>query len=148
MRERKDDIPLLSNHYLKHFSKSSQNEIKGISAEALELIEKYHWPGNVRELQNIMERAVSLTDSEMIVPDDLPGKIRSMKNPDELIFPTCFDYKKAKKEWTDSFEKKYLAALLDRHNGNISKAAREAQINCKTIHRLIKRHRLMERSPG
>ncbi len=148
LRERKDDIPLLANYYLKHFSKSIQNEINGISAEALELIEKYHWPGNVRELQNVMERAVSLTDSEIIVPEDLPEKIRSIKNPDELIFPAGFDYKKAKKEWTDSFDKKYLSALLERHNGNISKAAREAQINRKTIHRLIKRHRLMERPPG
>jgi len=142
LRERQDDIPLLANHYLKHFSKSSRNEVMGISGEALELIERYHWPGNVRELQNVMERAVSLTDSEIITPEDLPKKIRSVKNPDTFVFPAGSDFKKAKKEWTDSFEKRYLSALLERHNGNISKAAREAQINRKTIHRLLKRHRL------
>ena len=148
LRERQDDIPLLANHYLKHFSKSCKNEVWGISGEAMELLERYHWPGNVRELQNVMERAVSLTDSEIIAPEDLPEKIRSVKSPDAFVFTAGSDYKKAKKKWTDSFEKRYLTTLLDRNNGNISKAAREAQINRKTIHRLLKRHRLTEERAG
>jgi len=98
----------------------------------------------VRELQNVMERAVSLTDSKIIVPEDLPDQIRSVKNPDACIFPAESNYKKAKKEWMDSFEKRYLFDLLKRHNGNITKAAREAQVDRKTIHRLLKRHRLAE----
>ena len=81
LRERKDDVPLLANHYLRHFSKGSINEVKGISKKAMELMERYHWPGNVRELQNVMERAVSLTDSKIIVPQDLPEQIRLVKNP-------------------------------------------------------------------
>ena len=147
LRERKDDVPLLANHYLKHFSKSSKNEVEGISREAMGLMERYHWPGNVRELQNVMERAVSLTDSEFIVPDDLPQQIRLGKNSDAMIFPARSNYKNAKKEWMNSFEMRYLSVLLERYNGNISKAAREAQINRKTIHRLLKRHRLMD-DPG
>ncbi|MEE9610947.1 MAG: sigma-54 dependent transcriptional regulator [Desulfatiglandales bacterium] len=148
LRERKDDVPLLANHYLRHFSKGSINEVKGISREAMELMERYHWPGNVRELQNVMERAVSLTDSKIIVPQDLPEQIRLVKNPDAFIFPAGSNYKKAKKDWMDFFEKRYLSDLLKRHNGNISKAAREAQVNRKTIHRLLKRHRLTEDQPG
>ncbi len=148
LRERKDDVPLLANHYLRHFSKGSKNEVKGISREAMELMERYHWPGNVRELQNVMERAVSLTDSKIIVPQDLPEQIRLVKHPDAFIFPAGSNYKKAKKEWMDFFEKRYLSDLLKQHNGNISKAALEAQVNRKTIHRLLKRHRLTEDQSG
>jgi len=146
--ERKEDIPLLANHYQRHFSKGSKNEVKGISKEAMELMERYHWPGNVRELQNVMERAVSLTDSEIIVPEDLPEYIRNHNYFDILkSFPKS-NYKKAKKDWIDFFEKKYLSSLLKRHNGNISQAAREARVNRKTIHRMLKRHRLASDPPG
>jgi len=148
LRERKDDIPLLTNHYLKHFSKSSKNEVKGISKKAMELMERYHWPGNVRELQNVMERAVSLTDSKIIGPEDLPEQIRLIRESDPFVSPAGSNYKLAKRKWTDSFEKKYLYALLERHNGNISKAAMEAQVNRKTVHRLLKRHMLLEDPPG
>jgi len=144
LKERKDDIPLLANHFLKHFNKSRKNEVKGISVEAMERMERYHWPGNVRELQNVMERALSLMDSEFIVPEDLPEKIRLVENFDAFIFPAGSNFKKAKKDWMALFEKKYLPDLLKRHNGNISKAALEAQVNRKTIHRLLKRHGLAE----
>jgi len=148
LRERKDDVPLLANHYLKHYGKSSKNEITGISKKAMALLEKYHWPGNVRELQNVIERAVSLTDCKIIGPEDLPEQIRLFRKSDPFVFPAGSNYKMAKREWTDSFEKKYLYALLKRHNGNISKAAMEAQVNRKTIHRLLKGHRLLEDPPG
>ena len=152
LRERMDDVPLLANHYLKHFSKGSISEVNGISPKAMELLERYHWPGNVRELQNVIERAVSLTVSQTIVPDDLPEQIRLAGNPDvcisPIISPTGSNYKEAKKDWLDVFEKQYLSDLLKRHSGNISKAALEAQVNRKTIHRLLKRHRLAEDSSG
>jgi DNA-binding NtrC family response regulator len=148
LRERKDDVPLLANHYLKHFSKGSIIEVNGISKKAMELMERYHWPGNVRELQNVIERAVSLTVSKIIVPEDLPEQIRLAKDPDACISPAGSNYKIAKKDWLDLFEKKYLSDLLKRHNGNISKAALEAQVNRKTIHRLLKRHRLTEDRHG
>jgi len=148
LEKRKDDIPLLANHFLKHFSKSSINKVNGISKKAMEFMERYHWPGNVRELQNVMERAVSLTDSKMIVPEDLPEQLRLIKDPDAFVYSIGSTYKKVKKDWMDLFEKRYLSALLNRHNGNISKAALEAQINRKTIHRLLKRHRLTKDQPG
>ena len=148
LRERQDDVPLLANHYLRHFSKGSINEVNGISKKAMELMERYHWPGNVRELQNVMERAVSLTDSSIIIPQDLPEQIRRVKDPDAFTSPAGSNYKKAKKDWMDLFDKRYLSDLLKRHNGNISKAALEAQVNRKTIHRLLKRHRLTEDQPG
>jgi len=140
LKERVDDVPLLANHFLRHFSKASPNEVAEISEEAMGLLEGYHWPGNVRELQNVIERAVSLTDSDIIVPQDLPEQIRRVKTADVCPAPSGWNYKNAKKEWMEQFEKKYLSDLLKRPNGNISQAALEAQINRKTIHRLLKRH--------
>ena len=148
LEKRKDDIPLLANHFLKHLSKGSMNKVNGISKKAMAFMERYHWPGNVRELQNVMERAVSLTDSKMIVPEDLPEQLRLIKDPDAFVYSIGSTYKEVKKDWMDLFEKRYLSALLNRHNGNISKAALEAQINRKTIHRLLKRHRLTKDQPG
>jgi two-component system response regulator AtoC len=95
-----------------------------------------------------MERAVSLTDSSIIIPQDLPEQIRRVKDPDAFTSPAGSNYKKAKKDWMDLFDKRYLSDLLKRHNGNISKAALDAQVNRKTIHRLLKRHRLTEDRPG
>ena len=146
LKERKEDIPLLANHYLKYFNRRTKKEIKGISKEALELLERYHWPGNVRELQNVIERAVTLTDSSIIGPQDLPDQIVQGTLEDSFILPTDsnFSYKEAKRKWLDRFEKEYLRALLSRHNGNISEAAKQAGINRKTIHRLLKRHHLFQ----
>ena len=148
LKERREDIPLLANHYQRHFSKGSKNEVKGISKEAMKLMERYDWPGNVRELQNVVERAVSLTDSEIIAPADLPEYIRNNNDFNILSSFRKSNYKDAKKDWIHFFEKKYLSSLLERYNGNISKAAREARINRKTIHRMLKRHRLPGGPPG
>jgi DNA-binding NtrC family response regulator len=148
LRERKDDIPLLANHFMRHFSKGNKIEVTAISKKAMALMERYHWPGNVRELQNVMERAVSLTDSEIIMPEDLPEQIRLVQEPDPFVSRAGSNFRKVKREWTDSFEKRYLSNLLKRHKGNISKAALEVGVNRKTIHRLLKRHRLLEGPPG
>ena len=75
LRERKEDIPALSNYFLQRCSSHAMRPIRGISAEALELFGQYSWPGNVRELQNTIERAVILGGEEWIVPDDLPEEI-------------------------------------------------------------------------
>ncbi len=70
--------------------------------------------------------------------------LRLAREPEACPSPSGSNYKIAKKDWMDLFEKRYLSDLLKRHNGNISKAAQEAQVNRKTIHRLLKRHRLTE----
>jgi len=72
LRERKDDIPMLSLHYLRKYAEELQKNVRGISTEALGVICNYSWPGNVRELQNVIERAVLITDHEKINLSDLP----------------------------------------------------------------------------
>ncbi|MCX5894845.1 MAG: sigma-54 dependent transcriptional regulator [Proteobacteria bacterium] len=75
LRERKEDIPLLANHFLQIYSTKNDKKIDGISKEALDILLKYHWQGNVRELENTIERAVVLTRESFISPADIPDEI-------------------------------------------------------------------------
>jgi DNA-binding NtrC family response regulator len=142
LRGRREDIPLLAAHFLKQFSQETPRPVEGISAEAMSLLESYNWPGNVRELENVIERAVFLSETPTISRESFPAHIRSRVVRQIPETDTTASFKDAKSHWVDAFERKYLADLLRRHNGNITLAAREAGINRKTIHRLIAKHGL------
>jgi DNA-binding NtrC family response regulator len=141
LRERRGDIPLIAHHYLKKYSASCGKAIQGFAPRALELLENYAWPGNVRELQNVVERAVVLAMGEFITPADLPEPIKTGPPVGE---PPSFDLplKRAKEEQVHAFERQYLRELLKRYGGNISRAAKAAGVDRKTIHRLLRKHDL------
>jgi putative PEP-CTERM system response regulator len=143
LRERKGDVPLIAHHYLRKYVASSGKRITGIAPETLALLESHRWPGNVRELQNVIERAVVLAEHEGLLPEDLPEHIR-VREAGAVAAESRPDLpmKRAKDEWTRTFEKEYLRSLLRRHQGNISQAARAAGVDRKTIHRLLKKHGL------
>jgi DNA-binding NtrC family response regulator len=129
-------------------------EVDGISLEALNLLKAYPWPGNVRELLNIVERACSFCDGNLILPVDLPdyvvnGDFGDLPMPTRSPRPTVETYvrpekrapfKEAKEEWIAQFEKDYIFEALSKHNGNISKAAREADIDRKYFRKLMSKH--------
>ena len=140
LKNRKEDIELLVNHFIAKFSKKSNKDVKGILKESINILKKHNWPGNIRELQNVIERAMSLTDKQYITPADLPEHIRESFSSDDYIKDLPF--KEAKKIWVESFEKKYFSDLLKDANGNISGAARKAGIDRKTIYRIMRRHGL------
>ncbi len=133
LRERREDIPLLALHFLKRYSVTYEKNIRGISPEVMELLEGYSWPGNVRELQNIMERAVILCNDDYLTLHDIPSEFLTLKDDTLQIFTT---YHSAK----ETFEKQYLQNLIRSVSGNISKAARVAGLNRRTIYRLLKKH--------
>ncbi len=138
LRERREDIDLLANHFIDEFSKKNGKNVKGISKEAMEILKKYDWPGNIRELQNVIERAMSLTDSNYIASLDLPDHV--LEGTDSGAYIKNMPFKLAKRKWLDAFEKKYFADILKESNGNISRAAQKAGIDRKTIYRIFKRH--------
>lgn len=84
LRERKEDIPLLVEHFIKKYSEENQKEIEGIDPDAMEILMKYWWPGNVRELEHCIERAVVLTKSKIIKVEDLPESVVNPNPMDQL----------------------------------------------------------------
>ncbi len=138
LRERKEDIDLFTDHFIEKFSKKSDKNIKGITKEAMEVLKRYDWPGNIRELQNVIERAMSLTDSHYIASLDLPDNV--LGGTDSVAYLKDMPFKQAKRKWLDSFEKKYFSDILKKSNGNISRAAKKAGIDRKTIYRIFKKH--------
>jgi len=146
LRERVGDIPLLVHAFLRRYG---QGRIQACSADAMAVLEAYRWPGNVRELQNVIERACALADSDTIMPGDLPEPVQEGGIPrrgdaglprDAAPEATSLPLKEAKEQWMGVLEASYLRQLLERHDGNISAAAKTAGIDRKTFHRLITKH--------
>ena len=142
LRERTGDIPMLAYYFLRRYAAQSGKEVKGIAPKTLELLEAYPWPGNVRELQNVIERAVVLTEGEMLSPAELPGNLRLPQKAPATTVADDLILKKAKRQWVEAFEREYLTTLLKKHQGNISQAAKTAGVDRKTIHRLLKRYQI------
>jgi two-component system response regulator GlrR len=116
LRERKEDVPLLAEHFLREMSQRMKKDIKGISAMAMQKLMLYDWPGNVRELQNTIERAVAITRHDVISEEIiLPAK----DLPAESLKP----YKKA----VEDFKRGYVVRLLEFTKGNVSRAAELAE---------------------
>jgi len=139
LRERKEDIPMLIDEFLREFIGERTKKSKFFSEEALKLLIDYYWPGNVRELRNLLERLVILTKGNEIGIDELPLSIRNkVKNiateKDNLPFWLKADtFKEAK----NMFEKEFISHKLMENNGNISKTAEIIGIDRRHLHRKI-----------
>lgn len=116
LRERKEDVPLLAEHFLKEISRRMKKDVKGISAMAMQKLMLYDWPGNVRELENTIEHAVAVTRDD-IVGEELVLPAKDL--PAESFKP----YKRA----VEDFKRGYIVRLLELTKGNVSKAAELAQ---------------------
>ncbi len=126
LRERKEDIPLLANHFLQKFSEENHKTISHISPEALQVLTEYSWPGNVRELENSIERAVILTAHPIILPEDLPQKVMETipeKKPLSL----------------KDVEKSHVLKVLQETKGNKKKAAEILGIDRTTLYRILEK---------
>jgi DNA-binding NtrC family response regulator len=168
LRERTDDIPLLVQHFLKHGAYNKRPDgsqrVRTVDRDALAALAAYPWPGNVRELVNIMERAVSFCDHDVIGVADLPDFLREaavavpparaatvptrlptergpeVPRPPEELMSDGVTFKDAKEKWVSSFERDYILSLLKKNGGNISHAAREADIDRKYFRKLMKKY--------
>ena len=131
LRERKDDILLLANEFIKKFTKSISRPAKEISQEAADFLINYDWPGNVRELENAIERALVVGKSETIIVDDLPFRIASVEfNPEE------------DKESLSVIEKKHILRVLNKNKWNISRSAQVLEIDKVTLYNKINKYNL------
>lgn len=145
LRQRREDIPALANHFLRRYGQEYDRGNLRFSAEALRVLSDYHWPGNVRELQNVTERITSLClPGQEIHPEDLPEELtmRPTNGRPTVAYSADLPFHDAKNDAITIFEKEYLRDLLRRHGGNISQAARTAGIDRKTIHRMLAKYEL------
>ncbi|MBK7105615.1 MAG: sigma-54-dependent Fis family transcriptional regulator [Ignavibacteriae bacterium] len=121
LKQRKSDIPILIDHFVKKHSAINQKNVQSVSSEALDILMKYDYPGNIRELENIIERAVVLCRSDYITKSDLPNLINKIS--EKKIFDTT-NLEDGYENKVRSFEKEIILESLSRTNGNKSAAAR------------------------
>jgi transcriptional regulator with PAS, ATPase and Fis domain len=131
LRERRDDIPLLIQHFVEKINVNLKKRIAGVSEETLKLLLNYSWPGNVRELENVIERAMNLTQQEMILPEDLP------KSLDQRTDEKLFEKAVREKLTLSQLEKEYIKRVLMEVEGNKSKAAERLGLDRKTLYRKL-----------
>jgi transcriptional regulator with PAS, ATPase and Fis domain len=134
LKERKDDIPLLVDHFLKKFNKDFGKEIQGIKKSTMDALIQYNWPGNVRELKNIIERFVALADGEYIEFSDLPLSIRqnaeeSLNNNPAFISPSIVQ---GEVFLLEKYEKQIITAALEKY-GSYTAAGKVLGITHKTV---------------
>ncbi len=133
LRDRKDDIPLLAEHFLRKYAAENERPVSRISPEALDLLTRYHWPGNIRELENIIERAIILSRHSIILPEDLPRRIRIEPSG---ISGTSLPSKISLIE----MEKIHIIKVLEETGGNKKKAADILGIDRRTLYRMAARY--------
>ncbi len=121
LRQRKTDIPILVEYFIRKYAEENRKEIKGVSREVMDHLMKYNFPGNVRELENIIERAIVMCRGDYITQNDLPGQMQ-MITEKSILDPYNFEGGYQKK--VRAFEKEIIKKALEQTNGNKSAAAR------------------------
>jgi DNA-binding NtrC family response regulator len=163
LRDRREDVKLLAQHFLEHgnFNRAREGHkrVTQFAPGVLDRLGTYDWPGNVRELHNVIERAVSFAEQETVELADLPehmtwsrvastgrGDVGESQTDISIPLPDFRKeelegkFKDAKERWVAGFERDYIASLLKKNNGNISHAAREAEIDRKYFRKLMKKY--------
>ncbi len=140
LRERREDIPLLANHFLKKYAESNAKSISGISTGALRLLLQYEWPGNIRELQNAIERAVLLETTNVLQAGNLPAQlspVRGARGADAAhsalteVLPLA------------EVERQAIVRALEASANNVMQAAQSLGINRSTLYRKLKKYDLL-----
>ncbi|MBI4516499.1 MAG: sigma-54-dependent Fis family transcriptional regulator [Deltaproteobacteria bacterium] len=140
LRERPDDIALLINHFVERYAGEMGKSHATVDPAVSEVLSRYRWPGNVRELQNVVKRTLTMSHRAVISLDDLPDEIVIQAH--ELAEENHGGFFQLRAQRVMAFEKEYLAELLERWQGDVSRAAREARLPRGTLYRLLKKHDL------
>ncbi|MEP4533547.1 MAG: sigma-54 dependent transcriptional regulator [Cyclobacteriaceae bacterium] len=133
LRDREEDIPLLADHFLKMYNTKYRKTIKKIAPNTVKKLQKYSWPGNIRELQHAIERAIIMSDTDTLTPDDfffLSQKPDSGNSVESDTFNL------------DEVERNIIQKAVNRHNGNISKAAKDLGLTRASLYRRLEKYGL------
>ncbi len=141
LRDRPEDIPLLVEHFVEEAARSQGIRPPRLDDESMERVVRHDWPGNVRELKNTIDRAVLLSavrPGARLAIDGLP--VLTPGPPRLPTFNTGLTFGETKERWMTEREVAYIKELLQRHDGNVSAAARSARMDRKYLHKLMRRH--------
>jgi two-component system response regulator AtoC len=136
LRERRQDVPVLAEHFLGKYAGAAGKRVAAFARETLALLSAYTWPGNVRELEHVVERAVALASSELVLPDDLSDEVRGLAPRPPASVPDGMTLEDLKR-W-------YVAKVLDETAGNKVRAAEILGIDRRTLYRILERQTLPE----
>ncbi len=143
LRNRQEDIPPLTQYFLQRYRRESGKPVTAIAEPAMALLCRYSWPGNIRELENVIERAVVLSNQAVLTAEDLPAEIRdpstqaaSLRVPGNKAFsiddiPTLEEVKK-----------RYILHVISESDGNISRAAKKLSIDRRSLYRMLVRYKV------
>jgi len=134
LRERREDIPYLVNHFIEKFSKIYGKNIRDIDNRAMAMFKSYDYPGNIRELENMIERTVVLNKNGIIHPEDLPGDIKGSAEAGMV------ELDKGLVHAVESFEKKIILDALEKNKNNKVQTAKELQVNRSTFMSKLKKY--------
>lgn len=140
LRERKEDIPALANHFLKKYNKESGKNVTSISAETMKKLFLYDWPGNIRELENVIHRALILSRGDTLNSEDIIiSGIEDIKIPKNLR-ELKETKKRLKARSIEGIERSFILDALSRNNWNISRAAEEVGMQRTNFHSLMRKY--------
>jgi two-component system response regulator AtoC len=129
LRERRQDIPFLVEHFVRKIARECRREVDGVSAGALEVLTRYDWPGNVRELENVIHRAVVLAGGPVVMLRDVPLDVAMPETGSRLTEDSGLPLREA----CDQFERQYVLRVLERVQWNVSRAARLLGVHRNTV---------------
>jgi len=135
LRERREDIPLLAEHFLRKYSDRFNRRISGYSAAAMRMLAEYSWPGNVRELEHVIERAAVITEGQTVGQG-------SISLPAETGSDAVESFREKKARMVAEFERSYIEELLKTAEGNITRAAEAARKDRRALRLLIRKHKI------
>ncbi len=134
LRDRFEDIPLLANHFLKHYASKYGKSLNKLSDAAMTRLNKHNWPGNIRELQHALERAVILSNSSVLQPEDFNFNVSNTKETDQQLNLEQFNL--------EEVEKILIRKVLKKYNGNITQAAGELGLTRSSLYRRLEKYGL------
>ena len=142
LRERRSDIALLSRHFIEEICSAYGMPRKSLSQAATRKLELYDWPGNVRELYNVMQRAILCSPGAQIAASVIDLHCSSDGSHNESAEDSGSDFRSAKMHAIQRFEREYVKQMLDKHEGNVTRAAREAGKDRRAFGRLASKYRI------
>ncbi|MEM7235921.1 MAG: sigma-54 dependent transcriptional regulator, partial [Planctomycetota bacterium] len=138
LRERREDIPLLVNHFLRDIAEREKAEPIGVDPHAMRVLIAHDWPGNVRQLKNAVENAALVAGGDDILPEHLPDDHGGSEAREVGL--------KGFREARDDFEKRYIETMIREAEGNVAKASRQAGLSRESFYRLLRKHAIEVRS--